>query len=113
MRRLLACLLLLAATSLAATDHPALMAGIYEANIPIKGTAGRKVTLNLAQDGKATMRSELVGKGVENSSGTWSAAGEEVRLEFDGGHPAPMVWHWKKNRLIAKEKGALSLRKPR
>ena len=97
----------------AATEHPAAVAGIYEANIKVKGTAGRKVTLNLAQDGKASLRSEMVGKDVVINAGTWSATGDEVRVEFDGNNPPPMDWKVKKGWLIPKEKSGLTLRRPR
>jgi hypothetical protein len=113
MLRILA-LFLTAMCGLAATDRPATVAGIYEANMVVKGTAGRKVTLTLQQDGKATLRSELVGKDVVTNSGTWSAAGEEVRVDFEGGQPAPMVWKLrKKGRLAPKDKGGLKLSRPR
>jgi hypothetical protein len=98
---------------LAATDHPAAIAGIYEVNLRVKGTAGRKVTLNLEQDGKASLRNELVGKDVKTSTGQWSATGDVVRVEFESGTPAPMVWKVRKNRLIPAEKGGLDLRRPR
>ncbi len=103
---------ILAVGAQGATDHPAAVAGIYEAGIVVKGTAGRKVTLTLAQDGKAALRSEMVGKDVVTNSGTWSSAREEVRVDFDGGQPAPMVWKIKKGRLLPKEKGGLKLSRP-
>ena len=65
------------------------------------------------QDGKATLRSELVGKEVTTHLGTWSATGDEVRAEFEGGQPAPMVWKLKKGRLLPREKSGLKLSRPR
>jgi hypothetical protein len=106
-------LLLTALCAQAATEHPAAAAGIYETNIKVKGTAGRKVTLNLAQDGKASLRSEMVGKDVVTNAGTWSATGDEVRVEFDGNNPPPMAWKLKKGRLTPTEKSGLTLRRPR
>ena len=105
-------LLTVAAFAHAATEHPAAVAGIYEANMVVKGTAGRKVTLNLLQDGKASLRSELVGKDVVTNTGTWSAAGDAVRVDFDGGQPAPMAWRLKKGKLLPREKGGLKLSRP-
>lgn len=105
-------LLTMAACAYAATDHPAAVAGIYEANMVVKGTGGRKVTLHLLQDGKATLRSELVGKDVTTNAGTWTATKDEVRVVFDGGQPAPMAWKMKKGRLNPTEKGGLKLTRP-
>lgn len=109
----IACFLALGASQHPATEHPAAAAGIYEANLRIKGTAGRKVTLNLMQDGKATMRSELVGKDTSTESGDWSASGDEVRVVFSGANPHTLAWRLKKGRLIPADKSGLTLRRPR
>ncbi len=107
-----------AVCAFAVTEHPAGVAGIYEANIRIPGTAGKKVTLTLAQDGKATMRSELVGKTDVTEEGTWSAEKEEVRVDLAG--KSPLVWRLKKGKLSPKDwdhglygKSGLTLRRPR
>ena len=97
----------------AATDHPAQVAGIYEGAVAVKGADGRKVTLDLKQDGALEFRD-----GGTKSAGHWSAAGQELRVEVDG-KPAPLLWKIRKNALVLEDakaeygKKGLTLRRPR
>ena len=96
-----------------ATDHPAQVAGIYEGAVAVKNADGRKVTLDLKQDGMSEFRD-----GAAKSTGHWSATNQELRVEVEG-KTAPMLWKIRKNALVLENakaeygKKGLTLRRPR
>lgn len=111
--RIVGCLLVaICWPGLAATDHPAQVAGIYEGAVAVKNADGRKVTLDLKQDGVSEFRD-----GAAKSTGHWSAAGQEVLVEVEG-KPA-LLWKIRKNALVLEDakseygKKGLTLRRPR
>ncbi len=114
MRKAFCLLLTLAGLAAAATDHPAAVAGIYEGTVAVKNADGRKIMLNLKQDGTSEFRD-----GAKSVPGQWSAAGQELRVQpAEAG--APMVWKIGKNLLTLREadktlygKKGLVLRRPR
>ena len=98
----------------AANDHPAQVAGIYEGTIAVKNADGRKIMLNLKQDGTSEFRD-----GAKTTPGHWSASGQQLTVQTEGAS-TPMEWKLGKNMLTLRNanktdygKKGLVLRRPR
>jgi hypothetical protein len=81
--------------------------GVYEARLAAGALPASAVTLLLRRDGVAVLDVVRLGRGIERRIGRWSAAADELRVEWtpsaDGAVPPPMAWRRAGGRLLPAE----------
>lgn len=84
-----------AAAEAAARDASGFV-GVYAERLPAGALPARAITLLVRRDGVAVLDAVRLGRGIERQIGRWTAAGDELRVEWvaapEGGTPTSTAW---------------------